>query len=64
MSSTTSCTGIAKVNDLIKRIKEACYYIPIKQMENISSGKPHAYIQGLVAGRKQVVDILEEYNNE
>jgi hypothetical protein len=52
------------MNDLIKHIKEMCYYIPTKQMEDISSGKPHAYIQGLVAGRKQVLDILEEYNNE
>lgn len=50
------------MNELIKIIREACYYIPGKYMQDTPSGIPYAYTQGLIAGRQQALEILEKHN--
>lgn len=48
------------MEELIKKITEACYYIPgtYTEGDNVKKGVAIAYTKGLVAGREQALRIL------
>lgn len=51
-------TDLAKV---IETIEQSSYHIPQEFFVNMSSGIPSAYIKGITNGRKQVVEILRQF---
>ena len=48
------------LTDLIEAIQDAGYYIPQVEMQEISTGKPSAYIRGITNGRNQAIEIIKE----
>ena len=52
------------MTDIIKAIQDACYHIPQEEFEDISSGKPSAYIRGITNGRNQAIKIIEGKLND
>jgi len=46
---------------LIKRIEDAIVHIPTDVMEHGTPSEiPHYYVQGILAGRKQAIKIINE----
>lgn len=52
-------TDLTKV---IETIEQSSYHIPQEFFVNMSSGIPNAYVQGITNGRKQVVEILRQFD--
>lgn len=50
------------MTDIADKIREACYYIPGKYLQDCSTGMAYAHSQGLIAGRLQALKILEEHH--
>jgi hypothetical protein len=49
------------LTDLIEAIQDAGYYIPQDEMQEISTGKPSAYIRGITNGRNQAIEMIKEW---
>ena len=50
------------MDEVIKAIEQAAYTIPAEWGDQpTSTGVPYAYSQGLVAGRRQALDIIYKY---
>lgn len=49
--------------ELIEKIANACYHIPGKYLQDCSTGEASIYSQGLIAGRKQCLDMISNACN-
>lgn len=49
------------LNKVIETIEQSSYHIPQEFFVNMSSGIPSAYVKGITNGRKQVIEILRQF---
>ena len=52
------------MTDIVETMREACYYIPGEYLQDCSTGMAYVYSRGLIAGRLQAIDILENSNGQ
>lgn len=52
---------MTNLNKVIETIEQSSYHIPQEYFVNMSSGIPSAYIKGITNGRKQVIEILRQF---
>ena len=50
------------MNSTTERIREAAYYIPGEYLNDCSTGMAYVYSRGLIAGRLQAIEILEQHD--
>lgn len=49
------------LNKVIETIEQSSYHIPQEFFVNMYSGIPSAYVKGITNGRKQVIEIIRQF---